>query len=672
MAYTPGIDSFRFFSSKKSTISTVRLSSPAQLTLDRSLAAYGKDQSVAEIYAGKIILLTPFDWQFGQDNEAFTCYDNVARQGPVRIAKVPEAGAFYDFNIEIGEDGMPQPALLTDPKNPTKIAFSRSMFAMEAEATLKRKHGELEAKSGDLEARRLRTEGETARKRQEIRAQELTERAGVMESSAEVLGNIAGKLGQGGAIAQGVASGLTASAAGLALGAQVEKYRAVGERIQGEMAALAKETDAERAALQSERQAALRESEATIIEARAKAMQGLMNTLAVSGADTYVYLENVSRPTITEKVVAAEIKEKKTQFLALLEQIEQLDLRDPDKADDAVSLCTRLLLDADHYYLISEEKIRQRIRILLENIFDNISKETSLFRNLVDLFFIAYNNPFLINEASPAEAIQRRLWLSHIKTMSNALINGCSEDNPDAEFKLRTTFGEYIPLGKLKKPNEGLVTFEVQGLGNLFFCYARSNDIKIRNSGEDIYEFVVDGWEGSRTVLCVNSLGIPVADLYTDQQLLSSMEWVPVWFNLYQGNVCMGTGIPTTKTRPLLAWKDPYPPKNMSYAMVGNWDSSIVIRKIALKPALPLIAPPQPTTQKQRLTRRSKIKITKQTSEDAENADVSTSEDELARIDSEAESEAETKEADESDVSDVAIEPEPLTEPLPQEIPVEV
>ncbi len=580
----------------------------------------------AESFKGGMTLLLPFEYQFNQDGPAVTLYNGITNQGPDRIAGTPQRGAFYRFNFTINPDGGYNMELLDPANNPLQLKVQKALVKAEAQSELTRKVAESVAKEGDF-----------AKQEKEAEAERMAATGEQIEGGARLISGTVGTLG---IIGQGIATGISLAAAGVS---QIYKGIAADKKL-----------DAAKIGVQAQRRGLEQESKANELDFQAKILKGSAD-FAFASHDSYVFIDKPSVPQIKE----GQVDEDTLKVEDLInEQLSKIETEaTPENVSSLVISAQNMLFLIKNYYPIRKAEIRERIWRNLENLYSTGKSVPAAQQELVDLLFLAYNNSFLTGMDASAP-ILRKTWINNIRrTANNALAT------PGKEFNLNNYFGEYITLGKLPQEGAGLVTFEAMGENDLLICFARTNDIPLRNSGEELYEVGLGCWQNSKHVIRAECLGKSVVEISTDDKpdtKLPAQEFTKYWVNLDKGQLSAGTGAPGKNT--FISWKDPYPTPSIRYIMGSCWNTATTIKNLAILPAINLEKMAQ-TSGKKVLTARSKIGISIKKPSDAM---------ELASIEAEIEADiAVEPEVVEEPATEVVVEPEAEVEPVATEATAE-
>ena len=519
------------------------------------IETYRRSQQIVG-FSGGVEIILPFDYEFMQDKARVGINDRV-RSNQQWAAATPEKGTFYYFEVAVLPNGAPQLRSSRDKERRALIQFQRELFTMDAQKERIAMEQQVERQKGSLD--RAEKEVEATRTRS---AQYETEN--LVRLSAQISPTIP-------------AYGETVVMATMGVHAATSVITGQLAASQQKKGALL-ELDAQRRALE-------RDSEIAQLTFQQRLMKGEAQ-FAFSGNDSYVYVDKPGIPDLGDVSIPEQARQNKQLLEVYLQNVAKLG---DESIDNLISEASNMLYAIDHYFVVSDARIKQLLFNFIERLNRIAEKAAGYEMPFFDILFGFYNNSFLVNESNADESVVKARWLVWINALGRRILQM-------PHFELAPCFGEYIwHATQFTRPGYGTIMFDVQGGNDVFICFTNDIRHKIRNSDKDIYEIVIGGWNNEKSAIRLTSLGKSVAEVSFYENNMAALNphgYESYWISLNNGEIMVGRGkVPGQNV--FLSWRDPYPIQNIRYIGLSNWNAPLVFNNFTFYNQ----APVQPVAQ---------------------------------------------------------------------------
>ncbi len=564
---------FGAFGKTPMQVRNIEITPALSIGTEKKFEAYKRVKESID-FKGSIVIILPFEYKFAQDGQSVKLEDAVNNRTYYPGA-TPQQGALYSFMFTVLPNGAPKMDWTKAPENPQELKFQKEMVKMDATMALKQ-----------AQADAIRQSGVIDRSIKEAEAAKTEAKIGVARMTADAGAEAGAKLTAAGPIGAAVGIGIsTASTIGFGITAGLLGSKAANQQFKG--AEL--EAQAQRKALDKEAEAAQLAFQKQIAEGQAN--------FAFRSHDSYVYVDQPERPELGGASIPQEAIDNKQELVELLNQADAVSTKD---IDTLLNLCQNMIFKINHFYVISENDVKQRLFRDFEKLIKEGKQTTGYATDIVSLLFSAYNNSFLVNEANPDEAVKKAVWLRNINYFAGRFLK-------NKECEINSYFGEYVWLpDELPQPGIGTVSLELSGTNDFFICFANDIRQKIRNTDKEIYEIVLGGWDNNKAAIRIKSLGKSVKELTYDENpavALNPNKFEKYWINVNNGLITIGQGEPGQN--PFLSWQDPYPIKNLRYIGLSSWNAPVSVRNITISEGLAL----KPTPKSRRISVPKRVPI---------------------------------------------------------------
>ncbi|MBX9830557.1 hypothetical protein K2X40_01240 [Candidatus Babeliales bacterium] len=321
--------------------------------------------------------------------------------------------------------------------------------------------------------------------------------------------------------------------------------------------------------------------------------------------NSYNYVEQPTKEFGALETVPAAAQQNAATVAQLLGETKKFIFSDPSHFSILLKIYIDILRNITHPFVVDSEVVKV-------NIFDDLDQIRQYYPNnpeqlmvVLDVLVRAYSNSYLVDAQIKRDVAAKDRWYFTMADIGKTFLNASLQD-PDFAFTLPPLFGEYIWIPwELKTPNLGWIIFEVQGQSDAFVCFSE-DAVSVRNTDAELYETVIGGWENSKDVIRIKSLGRSASETDITKNLrssqLSQREFRAYWIGFNDGMISVGSGDEIGKNI-ITQWQDPYPWKTMKFVGISTWDVPLQFRNIytlegleALKTmqVLPAALPVQP------------------------------------------------------------------------------
>ncbi|QQR49819.1 hypothetical protein IPF37_03185 [bacterium] len=299
--------------------------------------------------------------------------------------------------------------------------------------------------------------------------------------------------------------------------------------------------------------------------------------------NSYVYVEQPSKEFGASETIPAEAQQNAATVSQLLGETKKFTFSDPNNYSILLKIYIDILRNITHPFVVDSKVIK-------DNIFDDLDQARQYYPNnpdqlmvILDVLVRAYSNSYLVDEQNKRDKAAKDRWYFTIADIGKAFLNASLQD-PDFVFTIPPLYGEYLWIPwEVKKPNIGWLIFEVQGQSDAFVCFSE-DAVSVRNTDTELYELVIGGWENSKNVIRIKSLGrsateidITKSALKTSQ--LSQRDFKAYWVGFNDGMISMGSGDQVGQNI-IAEWQDPYPWKTIKFIGISTWDVPLQFRNV--------------------------------------------------------------------------------------------
>ncbi|MBS1988427.1 hypothetical protein JST56_05550 [Candidatus Dependentiae bacterium] len=318
--------------------------------------------------------------------------------------------------------------------------------------------------------------------------------------------------------------------------------------------------------------------------------------------DSYVFTENVQADTSADASVPPEAERNAELINMMMMKMAKLNATYAPQFEELVTNYEEIIRRANHPYVVSDSATKL-------SIFDGISRMCTVYKTqqdyrLQDLFMNmlihALSNTYLINPENKQDQAARDTWYKTILEISTDVFKFAKKDTA---INLQPLFGEYVWFpAPLPLEDDGMVIFEANALGDVFVGFAQE-PFRVRNTDNKLYEVTLGGWENTRHVIRIKSLGKSAKTLTKEENpdsMFRQNKFEAYWVSLKNGLVRIGKGAPGKNM--IMEWQDPFPWKGIKYVGFSNWDIPITLRNVQVgrmsgKPAAQAAAPTATTPE---------------------------------------------------------------------------
>lgn len=322
----------------------------------------------------------------------------------------------------------------------------------------------------------------------------------------------------------------------------------------------------------------------------AAATKGLLRTRYRSH-DSYVFTENVEGASTADASVPPEA-ERNAELISMdLIKMRRLNATYAPQFEELVSNYEDILRRINHPYVVADSAVKL-------SIFDGLARLCAVYKSqtdyrlqdlLMNMLIRALSNTYLVNPEDKQDQSARDIWYKTILEISYDVFKYAkpSEVGPDGKvtdgtpIEIPPLYGEYLWLPTpFPIEDNGAVTFEAKALNDVFIGFAQE-PFRVRNTDNQLYEVVLGGWENTRDVFRIKSLGKSAKTLTKEENreaMLKQNRYEKYWISLQEGRIRLGKGNPLENV--ILEWQDPFPWKGIKYIGFSNWDVPITLRNI--------------------------------------------------------------------------------------------
>ena len=557
---------FACLSGQSATISNMKIY-PA---LSLSLSNENKGQKVqsTQPFSGKLMIIFPFEYEFSQVGQSVKMEDQVNHQ-TFYAAATPQQGALYHFLLVLDAAGTPQLTLYGAAVNESQKEVKASLDAMQAAINMQKKYAEDLMKKGAVEKKNAQAEAG----KEGTEAKHLIEAANMINETARMAGGLGMMVTGGNDLAQlaviVVQSTVALGGLGLAIPAQAALEKAASKELEGAEAQIALDTKALAATSKAEQ-----------LAAQAKLLAGQAQ-FDFRSNDSYVYIDKANRDALGSVTVPQDAVDNRDYIKSLF----PLPIPTSRNFNQYISTIEAIILRITHIAVVADPAIRKNIYAAITTMFtayttilykDSATRPFAVNTQIINILLKAYNNTFLINQTNDEEASIKKKWYSYISQLASSNIA-----QPNIDIDLEPMFGEYIWHPQPITNNKVTLTFQAKANGDIFVCFSPVNQA-VRNTDTELYEIDLGGWDDTKSVIRLKSLGHSVQEASIDD-LLNALDYQSYWISFDNGQVSVGKGDNTNdKKSVFLSWTDPYPNLNntMKYIGFSCWNSAITIKNI--------------------------------------------------------------------------------------------
>lgn len=325
-------------------------------------------------------------------------------------------------------------------------------------------------------------------------------------------------------------------------------------------------------------------------QASAAASKGLLRTRYRSH-DSYVFTENVEGDTTAETSAPPEA-ERNAEIISMdLMKMRRLNATYPPQFEELVANYEEILRRVNHPYIVSDSATKL-------SIFDGLARLCAVYKShtdyrlhdlLMNMLIRAISNTYLVNPENKQDQAARDTWYKTILEISYDVFKYAkqAEVTPDGQktegtpIEIAPLYGEYLWLPTpFPIEDVGAVSFEAKALNDVFIGFAQE-PFRVRNTDNQLYEVVLGGWENTRHVFRIKSLGKSAKTLTKEENreaMLKQNRYEPYWILLRRGHIKLGKGNPGENV--ILEWQDPFPWKGIKYVGFSSWDVPVTIRNV--------------------------------------------------------------------------------------------
>lgn len=259
--------------------------------------------------------------------------------------------------------------------------------------------------------------------------------------------------------------------------------------------------------------------------------------------DSYVFTDSMAKMgKLAKDSIPPQALANRDKASDILDKVASWLAADAEKLQHLIPLYMQILDLITHPAVIEEKR-----NILFSGL-NSIYKANDLLvekaktidisaKVILELFFKAYNNPYLITDDSEDINV-KKTWYTYIGDLARKNI----EKSSDNSVSVPATYGEYIWLqDKFKKEGVGSVSFSARANNDIFVCFAQE-PVNVRNSDKDIYEIVFGAWDNSKTVIRSKSLDKSVAETQHPDSLVNPIDFKQYWVSFNRGKIVLGSG----------------------------------------------------------------------------------------------------------------------------------
>jgi len=311
--------------------------------------------------------------------------------------------------------------------------------------------------------------------------------------------------------------------------------------------------------------------------------------------DDYAFVGNVSRQAYAGvKVPEQAILNKK--------EIDEIIASVRTEKDIGVILAAyRNVLELiNHPFVVEDLFTKKKTLSAINQLYraGEIKKQsTDYYKNLLRLLLDARDNPYLVDVGNAREKVFKSQWYFWANRLAQDLFK--AENKTAKGFVIPPFFGEYfwLPI-KIKKPDQIKISFWAKALNDINVCFAKQAE-QVRNSKKPIYEIVIRGWKGTRSVIRASSLGRPVAGFRHSAKTLDKMreeeetlfldpgkvkaKLAEFKFRKYEISLNNGRIIVLEDGKKILDWQDPYPITGIDTVGLGSWNVNVSVRDVSIE-----------------------------------------------------------------------------------------
>jgi len=551
-------------------INNIKIASASSLDLEQATNLY-KRTSTNFQFSGGIDIILPFEYTFSQNDKNVQMFDGISGKRYLPLA-TPEPATHYKFNCTIQEDGTPQLALTEKPDNPIQLDVQRAVGKADAQQALNAAQADMENQKGEIAKGLATASGDKERAGYDAR----------MKTFEAI--NTAGQ-----AIIQAAAGGdpIIGSAA-LGIGSGMIGGTAVGTALAEKMLndAAAQDFQGAQSVAEAQKRALQKTSDSAQLQFASSLLQGEAN-FAFTGSDNYLYVDTAKPEILGQTSIPDEATKNADLVSKKLDETNTLKPLTKATFDQFIADCQDIIFLANHFFVVKDPFVKKKLYDNIEDLYKTYEElygklakpPLSAITNIMNILFTARNNTFIVNADDPSEKKTKDIWYTYINEVGRKVLSTSNEIEADKFY------GEYLWVPtKLPADGNGSVSFEVKGLNDAFIAF--SKELKaLRNSEDDMYEIDIGGWENSKSVIRIQSLGKSVVEFVHDDKpetKLNPLDFEQYWINVNNGIISVGKG-PLGQNQ-FLTWKDPYPIKGLTYVGISSWDAPVTYRNIKVGP----------------------------------------------------------------------------------------
>lgn len=616
------------FGTAPASFSNIDIGAEVEFGIEKQLEGYKRAKATFK-YAGNMTIVTPFEYQFSQEDQSVKLTDLV-NDSTYYPGGTPQQGAFYDFMLNILEDRTPKFEWVNEPTNPKKLELERRVQKMNADADLARMTKDIMDKNAAIEKRIKLAEAQRLRAESDIKQQTAEVKAGTQKELGQAQGDIkraeynaalttGDKIAKAGTqIASATSSSGNPIIAGIGIGvgspliacglvksalAEGTLRQAAEEDARGVQAGAATKlaaaddaaADRKKAALTEEQAAAIeaqlnrkaleRESQAADLQYQAKLVEGEVSSFRK--IDAYVYTDQAPRTPLGSSSIPDEaVENRKTLEEKVLNESMRKRPTTRELFEELLSLYKFGLNLVTHFYVIDKKSTKQQIFDTINALVSAYPKlygsdaelNETVHNDLINLLMTAGNKPYLLDLNVADERKARDISYSNVIQLSRTLVS----KGQSSSITLNSTFGEYIWLTESASENDvAEISFEAEGLNDIFIGFT-DETVPVRNTSKEFYEVVLGACDNTRHVVHLKSLDHSVYEVRKAQRkdaMLTGMEFETYSIRFDHGKITVTKG---KGKKVILEWQDPYPITGLRRIGIATWNSPITFRNIAL------------------------------------------------------------------------------------------
>ncbi|MBY0353044.1 hypothetical protein K2W90_01615 [Candidatus Babeliales bacterium] len=295
--------------------------------------------------------------------------------------------------------------------------------------------------------------------------------------------------------------------------------------------------------------------------------------------NSYNFLEQPSKEFGAYESVPNEAQQNAATVAQLLSETKKFSFADPSNYSVLLKIYTDILRNITHPFVIQNEVVKSNIFDDLDQFRQYYQYNTESIMSILDVLVRAYSNSYLVDQENKRDVAAKDRWYFTIADIGKAFLNASIQD-PEFAFTLPPLYGEYIWIPyEIKAKNLGWIIFEARGQSDIFIAFSE-DATSVRNTDTDIYETVIGGWNNSKHVTRIKSLGRSVIEVKADRSSqLSLREFKTYWVGLNDGMISLGSGDKIGENI-IMEWQDPYPWKTIKFIGISTWDVPVEFKNV--------------------------------------------------------------------------------------------